>query len=716
MVLILLLLTSAARAEDRKTLRAQPLQGAEIEIDGRLDEPAWSRAEVGDHFVERSPVPGAPAPVRHEVRVLYDEDAVYVGVSMELAPDEVPRALELTRDDDAIFEDDAVSLKFDVRTDRRTTVGFVINPAGTQFDYLALENGSDFRPEYDAVWEGESTVDLDERRWITEFRIPVAALGLPSGETDRIVGLNVTRDHNARIATYDWAPIPPEFGPMSALYYGDLVGLDDIGGGAPLSLIPYVLGSYENADGHDLDASAGGDIRLRVGQDVWTELTVLPDFAQTDLDDPVINFDRFPLFFPERRAFFLTGLQVFDFGARAFSQVFFSRRIGLDGDGNFVPVWGGLKTYGRAGPLQFGLFEVLTGDSADQPASNWTVLRLRNNFGETGHLGLIGTLQGSLPVGEDGAPFQANYAGGVDGSVRLLDRRLELSGFWSGSSNTDADERGSSGQARIAYRGEILQPSVTVVWITEDFDPRIGFVARSDILQTHVEMIYIHRFDEHSPLAQIFASIAGRDQRSIRTGDNIGKRFFSYLSFLSKTGWSIGAWWEPGEDVVAEAFDVLGDQPVEAGRYFGHLAGVSFNSSGKRNPNGSLLYSVNTGFFGGVIHKVGLAGRARLGPHFAVAANADLGFAKRPDFDWRTTVSGRAAITIAPTTTLSAELIAQVNNVDDVANGFVRIRWRYLPGSDIFLVYREQLDIADRIASARRDLTLKILYRFDTVL
>lgn len=714
-VLILLMIATVVHAEERKLLRARPLQGAEVEIDGRLDEPIWSEAEIGDHFVERTPVAGAAAPVHHEVRVLYDEDAVYVGVVMELAPDEEPRALELTRDDDAIFEDDAISLKFDVRTDRRTTVGFVINPAATQFDYLALENGADFRPEYDAVWEAESTVDLKTRRWVVEFRIPVAALGLPSGEPDRIVGLNVTRDHNARIATYDWAPIPPEFGPMSALYYGDLVGLEEVGGGAPLSLIPYVLGSYENVDGHDLDASAGGDIRLRIGQDVWTEATIFPDFAQTDLDDPVINFDRFPLFFPERRAFFLTGLQVFDFGARSVSQVFFSRRIGLDEDGNFVPVWGGLKTYGRLGPVQFGLFEVLTGDGESQPASNWTVLRLRNNFGETGHVGVIGTLQGSLPVGEDGAPFEPNYAGGVDGAVRLLDRRLEVSGFWSGSSNSDVGERGSSGQARVAYRGEILQPNVSVLWVTEDYDPRIGFVARSDVIQAMVEMIYIARFDEDSPLAQIFASVAGRDLRSVETGDNIGNRFFSYVSFLSKAGWSVGAWWEPGEEVVTEAFEVLGDQTVEPGRYFGHLAGASFNSSGARNPTGSVLYSINTGFFGGVIHTLGLAGRARIGPHFNLAATADLGFAKRPDFDWRTTISGQVSITIAPTTTLSAELIAQVNNVDDVASGFARIRWRYLPGSDIFLVYREQLDITDRISSAQRDLTLKVLYRFDTV-
>ena len=126
------------------------------------------------------------------------------------------------------------------------------------------------------------------------------------------IGLQVSRDDNARLSTYDWSEMPPEFGPISALYYGRVDGLDGLSSGNPITLLPYVLGSLDYPPGRspeagDIEPKVGGDIRARWGQDTWTELTILTDFAQVDLDDPVVNTNRFPLFFPERRPFFLFG-------------------------------------------------------------------------------------------------------------------------------------------------------------------------------------------------------------------------------------------------------------------------------------------------------------------------------------------------------------------------------------------------------------------------
>ncbi len=336
---------------ERRQLRASSTAGANIQIDGVLDEMVWESTEVSGGFTERTPEPGAPAPVTTEVRVLYDSDALYVGVQMSLAPGEVPRGSERVRDSFGIFSDDAVTLKFDVRTDRRTTLGFGVNALGTQIDYIALDNGQEFRREHDAIWQAETSIT--HTHWIAEFRIPAPALGLPEREGARVIGFNVTRDHNARLATYDWSELPPEYGAMSAQHYGELLGVQGIGDGAPLALMPFLLFGAPHDGTLPVELKAGGELRLRLGPDIWSEVTVFTDFAAVDLDEPTANLSRFPLFLPEQRPFFLSGVSIFKFGIPSQAQLFFSRRIGLDEDGETVPIFGGAKVFGRTGAPRF---------------------------------------------------------------------------------------------------------------------------------------------------------------------------------------------------------------------------------------------------------------------------------------------------------------------------------------------------------------------------
>ncbi|MEM7606815.1 MAG: carbohydrate binding family 9 domain-containing protein, partial [Myxococcota bacterium] len=209
-----------------------------VAVDGVLDEPVWARAQRTGGFVERRPVRGATPPVDTRFSVAYDEGALYFALICET--DRPPRAFELTRDTFRIFDDDAISIKLDVRHDRRNTVGFVVNANGAQLDYVAVDNGRSFRREFDAVWEAETAVH--EGEFIVEMRIPVPALGLAPAPGGRILGLEISRDHNARRATYDWAPIPVEFGAFSALHYGELEVPGALTGGRQFTLIPYVLG------------------------------------------------------------------------------------------------------------------------------------------------------------------------------------------------------------------------------------------------------------------------------------------------------------------------------------------------------------------------------------------------------------------------------------------------------------------------------------------
>ena len=229
------------------SLTAQPRGDTPVAIDGKLDEAPWATAPVGSGFTERTPAPGQPSPADSRVRVLYDAEALYVGVELGLLPGETPRALELTRDASRIWADDAVTVKLDVLLDRRTTLGFVVNPAGARIDYIALDNGRVFRREFDAVWGVATQVHAD--RWVAEFRLPYTALGLTRRAGERVLGMNITRDHNARTATDDWSALPPEFGAAAATHYGTLQGLQDVGvPGRPITLIPYGLVKHPGDD------------------------------------------------------------------------------------------------------------------------------------------------------------------------------------------------------------------------------------------------------------------------------------------------------------------------------------------------------------------------------------------------------------------------------------------------------------------------------------
>ncbi len=715
-------------ASSDKVLEAVPLDGATITVDGRLDEPVWRAAPVASGFVQRSPVPGVVAPVDGRVRVVYDREALYVGVEFDLLPGESPRALELTRDSFRLFADDAVSLKFDVHRDRRSTVGLVINPAGAQLDYVTLDSGSQFRTEFDARWAAESTVA--DGVWTVEYRVPYIALGLPARGGAQAMGLNITRDHNVRQATDDWSPMPAEFGPVAATHYGRLVGLRDVGvDGLPVSFIPFALVQHPGEDallGDDLDVRAGGDVRARLGEDLWAELTVLTDFAEVDLDDPLVNLDRFPLFLPEKRAFFLSGLDIFEFGARGLSQVFFSRRIGLDDDGGTVPLYGGLKLYGRAAGVGLGVLDVVTDGTDGAPPSNFAVARASYPFGRGGQAGLIAVSRHAL---DERDAFGDHYALGADAAVRLLDARLEIAGFGaltlatgpagldSGDAN-DAGDRspppGTSGQVTVEYLGAEWQPSVYVRRTDADFDPQVGFVRRTDVTESGAALDRVFRFAEH-PIARLTLSAGGSGIWSADLADARGQRAHGGVELRSRSGWSAsleGVW---NRDRVGAEFELLPGVRVPGGTYAGPQVSAYVSSPSTRAPSGYAGYTFDDGFFGGTLHRLSTGFTWPVGAHLRLFGDCAAARLDVPGGQ-ADTLTLDAGITIAASTRLFADVAGQLNSVDDAARALLRLRWRYLPGSDIFAVYQEDLAAADGLTSSGRRITLKITWWVDALL
>jgi len=729
------LIASRAGAQDAvadrapaPVIEARSTAGAAITIDGVFDEPAWGTAPYATGFRERVPHPDRVPPVDTRFRVLFDDGALYFALEMEIVPGQIPRAIERTRDGTDLYADDVITLKIDARRDRRTTVGFSLNPAGTQLDYLAIDNGRLFRREVDLVWE--SAVRVLPDRWVAEVRIPATALGLSDVEegSARVIGLNVSRDHAARIATYDWSRMPAEFGPWSALHYGEIHGVTGLGGGAPFFVTPYALVEHRGtpSDGTTPDGlrfAAGGEAQVRVFDDTWLEATLLTDFAQVDIDDALVNLDRFPLFFPERRPFFLTGLDVFEFGLAGVLTPFYSRRIGLDSRARPIPVLGGVKLYGRQGPVSFGLLDTVTdeGDHTINALAGRVRVRLDDGASYVG-----GIVVGRQPF-RDG--FGAMYGGetgnhtavGADALWRTLDSRLELSTFVLGTTRDgeDADPtqtgEGIAAYGAVRYLGEWTQPRLYFLYQDEGLAPTLGFVRRRGVPRAVLEVPLVAR-PQHFFLRRLTLLATGVLETSASFDRLLTTTGSVSLDLESDGGWDLILYGAYAEDTVQREFEVVPGVVVPEGVYEGVTTSVALSTPDNFNPYVYASYGVSNAYFGGERHN----GYAQVAwspvPELRAVVSTDVYRVALRGVEPFFTYAINGLLRATPTTNLQGDLIARVDAESRTAILMARIRWRFAPGSDLFLVWREDMTYEPTLTSLERSLTAKVSYRIDGLL
>ena len=313
-------------------VRAQP---AAPRVDGRLDEPAWALAPLFGDFIQRDPNEGQPAVERTEVRVVFTDDALYVGVrAFDSYPDQVRG--QLTRRDQE-SPSDWIIVAVDSYHDRRTAFQFWVNPAGVKRDVYVFNDG-DEDDAWDAVWD--VSVMRDAAGWAAEYRIPFSQLRFTAG-TDRF-GFNVGRVVNRLNETSMWRLIPKNQ-PGDVSHYGDLEGLAGIRPPRRLEIRPYTVARAERTiaeDGNPFEtggaagATAGADLKLGIGPNLTLDATINPDFGQVEADPAVVNLSAFETFYPEKRPFFTEGVNIFRFpillgdGDGANEQLFYSRRVG----------------------------------------------------------------------------------------------------------------------------------------------------------------------------------------------------------------------------------------------------------------------------------------------------------------------------------------------------------------------------------------------------
>ncbi|CAN5654573.1 hypothetical protein BH23GEM6_BH23GEM6_12050 [soil metagenome] len=477
-----LFLASPAMAQDggaegaggARQMQADRLSG-EIRIDGRLDEADWERAVPATDFTESYPNPGAAANERTEARILWDDQALYVGVRMyDSSPDSI--AAPLARRDASGIYSDWVHVLVDSYHDRRTAFRFSVNPRGVQRDVYMFNDGNE-DGSWDAVWQGAT--QIDSLGWTAEYRIPLSQLRYQAVvDGERVWGIQIMRDiarREQRLAFSPWDRRSPGF----VSRFGELRGIDGIRPVRRLEIQPYTSARLTRAPGDTLNPffrgndgalTAGADVKVGLTSGLTLTATINPDFGQVELDPAIINLSAFESFFAERRPFFVEGADVFRFGQvrtniNLDGQTFFySRRIGRSpqrllqgGQYAYVDapqetsILGAAKVTGKIGPWTVGTMNALTdrelarfttpdGDlrtSPVEPKTNFFLSRVAREF-RTGR-SVVGSMfsatNRSFADDEDLSSLLRSdaYFGGLDFEHSWAARAWTLSGYLAGS-------------------------------------------------------------------------------------------------------------------------------------------------------------------------------------------------------------------------------------------------------------------------------------------
>ncbi len=468
-----------AQERPRATVAAAQEQ---VRIDGILDEPSWASATPLDALTMIEPVEGDVPSAATEVRVMADVHNLYVGIR---ALDDDPAGVVSYSKarDSQLRSEDHIKLILDPYLDGQSGYVFAINPGGARYDALVADQGTGENPSWDAVWEAATR--LTREGWVAEIRIPVQSITF-----DRSLdawGFNVERRVQRSLEVSRWASPRRDALIAQTSRAGLITDLPRFDQGVGLTVRPSLVGDVETV-GPDGSSAAGVepslDVFQRIGSNATAVLTVNTDFAETEVDTRRTNLTRFPLFFPEKRTFFLDGVDIFDFGAGLATfhspdiVPFFTRRIGLY-EGEQVPVRVGGKVSGRQGRTNFGGLITSTGSVEDLvDGTEMGAFRVKQNILEQSSTGILATF--GDPAGRSGS-----YTAGADfifNTSHFLGSRNLIVGAW-GLVTGREDLRGDRTAFGfiVDYPNDVWDLWVSYKRIGDGFDPSLGFVPRRGV-------------------------------------------------------------------------------------------------------------------------------------------------------------------------------------------------------------------------------------------
>lgn len=667
------------------------------EMDGNVgSDPAWQGVMPATGFYQTTPDDGEPATQATEVRVAVHGNMLYVGAIMH---DTDPSRLVVSdrRRDASLGNSDSFRFILDTFADAQNGFVFGTNAAGAEYDaqYVGSSggggmggrmsggSGGGLNVNWDASWDVVTLIT--ETGWSAEFAIPFSTLRYPAG-TEQSWGVNFERTIRRTNETAYWAPLERQFSLTRVTHAGVLKGVQ-VPPSRNLKILPYALTSadhdYRVSDPEtNLKADFGVDVKYSITPSLTLDATYNTDFAQVEVDEEQINLDRFSLFFPEKRPFFLENAGLFSVGESGEAEVFFSRRIGIDADGASVPILGGARLTGSVGGWKVGALEMQTEDSGGTiPGNNFGVLRLLREMRNRSAIGVLFTNR--IGTGDLAPNDDTNQVGALD--VRWgIGEYGTVSGFVARSWTPDLDGNAMAGQASATWSTEDYTLSAGYTEVAEAFNPEVGFLRRTDYRKLSGSVFSRIRPDQLLGLHELRPHV---NYRGYWKRDGFQETGYLHVDnhWEFASGYEIHTGRNWTLEGVSESFEIAEGVIVPVGDY-SHAEMAWVFQTPEKHPV-RLVFNVNHGgFFGG--DRIAMVPRINVRVGDKVTAEIAIGHNRvdLPGGDFITNLF-RTRVSYSFTPRLYLQALGQYNDQSELWSMNVRFGWLQQANTGLFIVY-----------------------------
>ncbi len=697
-------------------LHIRKTQGT-INIDGVVDEKAWEETDVADDFFMVLPEDTGKAEQQSEIRMCYDDKHIYLAAIFYHNPPG-PYYVESLRRDFSFGKNDNFLLFIDPFNNQTTGFSFGANASGAQWDGT-MNNGKSVDLNWDSKWISE--VKQDKEKWVVEMAIPFKSIRYKKDVKEW--GINFSRLDLKSSEKSSWTPVPRQF-PTSSLAFSGVLVWDEPPPptGINFSLIPYVLGSVhtDNVDGNDTEyeTKIGGDVKFALTSSLNLDLTINPDFSQVEVDQQIVNLDRFELFYPEKRQFFLENADLFANFGYATIRPFFSRRIGLE-----VPIKAGVRVSGNLNEdWRMGLMDMQTASDKETglPGQNFAAVSFQRKVFSQSSIGVLFVNKESTDYPIESDEYYELYPK-YNRNVGLEYNLASYDNLWTGkafvfkSFSPDDQGNGFTQAANIEYKTQNWNFGFKEEYVADDYRAEVGFVPRTGYFKINPFVGYLFYPEKkstilsHGPRATNISYF----NEDFKNTDYLNLLQY-YLNFRNRSSFRMTLINEFVE--LQEPFDPTGSGKPElpaGSKHYWNALRLNYISK----PQSMFTYSIGSrvggyyqdGSWFSLNNELGY----RFQPYVSLSSVISYNNIKMPA-PWNTTefwlIGAKADITF--TNKLFFATLFQYNEQSKNFNLNSRFQWRYQPASDLFVVYTYNDQLAP-FTETTQTLTLKLVYWFN---
>lgn len=669
-------------------------------IDGLLDEECWQTAQPITKFTQVLPVEGAAASERTEVRFAYTRDVLFIAIRCF---DREPRKIlaKTMQRDNAFESDDYVKIAFDTFGRQRDGYVFMVNAAGARTDSIfgkfSIENS-----DFDALWTARARIVSDG--WIAEIAIPFKSISFdPHHDFWR---MNIERVIRHKQETVRWTAISRSKSMTALEDFGEVRELRELRQGRGLEFRPYVLGRFRQdplGRGDGFGTNAGFDVTYRITPSLTVIGTVHTDSSEADVDERIVSLSRFPIFFPEKRDFFLQDASLFSFGGlTGDDRPYFSRRIGLTTENKPIEILGGIRLTGRVGATSVALLDVQQQGYAGLDSKNLGILRISQQVLEESSVGMI------LTHGDPATNGKANLAGldfNYQNSHVFVDHRFIGHAYLMGSQSDAAGGDDLAFGVDLDYPNEPLDVHLFFGQWGRKFEMPLGFLERNNIRRYIASAAYTWR-----PNTAWIRSVT-LEARPL-FGTDLNNRLVEedhdvpFLTITTPALDELVAGYTFQRDVVDQAFEIVPGVVLPPANYSYGLFQGHITSSAARPIGASFRLRLGDYYSG---TRSDYRGELNWRPsrYFTATAAYELRNIRLAEGDFDVRIAS-AVIKVAFTPDLTWNTVVQYDNISKQVGLNSRIRWTWRPGDDLFLVVNQGWDYDNgRFMRPRSEVILK---------